>query len=99
MFKQEKMLKQVKRQRGQGMTEYIVIVALIGLASILVFSYFGNAISGQAAQMTSQIAGNNTQTGQGQANTDAGNANTSLANQAGLDNYYDKNHSVSGGKP
>jgi Flp pilus assembly pilin Flp len=35
-------------QRGQGMTEYIIIVALIAVAAIGVYSYFGQTIKGQA---------------------------------------------------
>lgn len=48
---------QMKRQLGQGMTEYIIIVALIALAAIAAFSYFGGSVRGQAAQMSMQVAG------------------------------------------
>jgi pilus assembly protein Flp/PilA len=33
-----------KRQRGQGMTEYIIIVAVIAILSIVVVTQFGNQI-------------------------------------------------------
>lgn len=33
-----------KQQRGQGMTEYIIIIALIVLAAIGVYSGFGDVI-------------------------------------------------------
>lgn len=46
-----------KKQRGQGMVEYIIIVALIALAAIAAFSYFGQAVRGQTAQMAEQISG------------------------------------------
>ena len=38
-----------KRQLGQGMTEYIIIVALVSVAAIGVYSAFGEAIRGQMA--------------------------------------------------
>lgn len=33
-----------RRQRGQGMTEYVIIVALVAIATIAVVSVFGNNI-------------------------------------------------------
>lgn len=35
-----------KRNRGQGMTEYIIIVALIAIAAIATVTLFGNNIRG-----------------------------------------------------
>lgn len=32
---------QLKKQRGQGMTEYILLVALIAIAAIAAVKYFG----------------------------------------------------------
>ena len=46
-----------KNQLGQGMTEYIIIVALVAVAAIGVYSAFGNAIKSQMAVMTGEIAG------------------------------------------
>jgi Flp pilus assembly pilin Flp len=46
-----------KRQLGQGMTEYIIIVALIAVAAIGVYSFFGEAIRGQMAGMTNELSG------------------------------------------
>lgn len=37
------------RQRGQGMTEYIIIVALIAIAAIGSFRYFGQTARSQVA--------------------------------------------------
>lgn len=45
------------RQRGQGMTEYIIIVALIAVAAIGVYSYFGQTIKAQTSAMTQEMAG------------------------------------------
>lgn len=45
------------RQCGQGMTEYIIIVALIAIAAIAVYSFFGDTIRGQMGAMTQELAG------------------------------------------
>ncbi|RBP51388.1 pilus assembly protein [Arenicella xantha] len=45
------------RQNGQGMTEYIIIVALIAIAAIGVYSQFGKAIRGQMSGMTQELGG------------------------------------------
>ena len=37
-------LKSLKQQKGQGMTEYIIIVALIAVSAIGVYSLFGQTI-------------------------------------------------------
>jgi len=44
-------------QRGQGMTEYIIIVALIAIASITVVSFFGGTVRNQMAGMASELSG------------------------------------------
>jgi type IV pilus assembly protein PilA len=52
-----------RQQRGQGMTEYIIITALIAIAAITVFAAFGDVIRGQTAQMASELAGDHGTTG------------------------------------
>jgi len=46
-----------KRQFGQGMTEYIIIVALIAIAAIGVYSQFGKGVRSQMAGMTQELSG------------------------------------------
>ena len=48
------------RQLGQGMTEYIIIVALIAVAAIGVYQAFGSIVRGQTAAAASTLAGNAT---------------------------------------
>jgi len=48
---------QRKLQHGQGMTEYIIIVALIALASIAGVKFFGSAVQGSFAGMTAVLGG------------------------------------------
>jgi len=66
------------RQRGQGMTEYIIIVALIAIASITVVSFFGgtvrNQVAGMATELSGQNAGDQIQAAKDAADTAAGDA-------------------------
>jgi len=45
------------RRRGQGMTEYIIIVALIAIAAIGVITIFGDNIRDLFAGATNALAG------------------------------------------
>lgn len=46
-----------KRKKGQGMTEYIIIVGLIALSAIVIVSLFGQQIKAGFASMTRSISG------------------------------------------
>jgi Tfp pilus assembly protein PilV len=46
-----------KRQRGQGMTEYIIVVALVAVAAIAVYQLFGQVVRSQTAAMARELAG------------------------------------------
>ena len=45
------------RHRGQGMTEYIIIVALIAVAAIAVYQFFGQTIRSQMSAIANEVAG------------------------------------------
>jgi len=45
------------KQRGQGMTEYVIVVALVAIAAIAVFQLFGQVIRSQTAAMAKELAG------------------------------------------
>ena len=60
-----------KRMLGQGMTEYIIIVALIAIAAIGVFSQFGNVVRGQVGAMAAELGGTSGKTSNNNA-TQAG---------------------------
>jgi Flp pilus assembly pilin Flp len=49
------------RQRGQGMTEYIIIVALMAVAAIGVYSYFGQTVRNQTAALATEVSGQDSQ--------------------------------------
>ena len=44
-------------QLGQGMTEYIIIVALIAIGAIGVYQAFGSIVRGQTSVAASTLAG------------------------------------------
>lgn len=82
-------MKRYCRQLGQGMTEYIIIVALIAIAAIAAYSFFGDTLRNQVGGMASEMAG---QSG-GTAVKDAGSSATATASQgtpATLPTYTDK---------
>lgn len=69
------------RQTGQGMTEYIIIVALIAVAAIGVYAMFGQTIRHQTAALASEMSG---KTDESQNNINrAGNASGQATNKAG----------------
>lgn len=54
---QNAQIKALRRQRGQGMTEYIIVVALVAIAAIAVYQLFGQVIRSQTAAMAKELAG------------------------------------------
>ncbi|HWT73024.1 MAG TPA: pilus assembly protein [Oxalicibacterium sp.] len=85
------------RQAGQGMTEYIIIVALIAVAAIGVYSMFGQTIRGQVAGLAGEVAGTGASAGKATASTAAGNAATKAAEGKGMASYDSGNAPSSGG--
>jgi Flp pilus assembly pilin Flp len=49
----------MKGKRGQGMTEYIVIVGLVGIAAISMFMAFGEQIGNGLDALGHQLSGDN----------------------------------------
>jgi Flp pilus assembly pilin Flp len=50
-------MKKYLKQLGQGMTEYIIIVALIAIAAIAVYTIFGDVVREQVGGMAAELAG------------------------------------------
>lgn len=67
-----------KRIKGQGMTEYIIIVALIAIAAIGAFTLFGKTARNQVAAMASELGGTESSAAVATA-TAAGTAATAMA--------------------
>ncbi len=51
------MQKRRHMQRGQGMTEYIIVVALVAVSAIAVYQMFGQVVRSQTAAMAKELAG------------------------------------------
>jgi Flp pilus assembly pilin Flp len=81
-------LSQFKRkQRGQGMTEYIVIVALIAVAAIAVYQFFGQTIRSQTAGIAKEVSGQSASADITNAKTAATAATAEGTKKKGLDAY------------
>lgn len=50
-------IKSRARQLGQGMTEYIIIVALIAISAIVVYNLFGSTVREQVGGMAAELGG------------------------------------------
>lgn len=57
LFSHARSGKLLARQSGQGMTEYIIIVALVAVAAIGVYQYFGQVMRSQTAAVAKELAG------------------------------------------
>jgi len=79
------------RQAGQGMTEYIIIVALIAVAAIGVYSMFGQTIRGQVAGLAGEVAGTGGAAAIAGAKANAASAATKAAENKGMGDYNKSN--------
>ncbi len=68
--------KQFRKARGQGMTEYIIIVALIAIAAIGVITLFGDNIRKLFGASAAALAGNSNVANDGQSSNDTLNKKT-----------------------
>ena len=80
-----------KRQFGQGMTEYIIIVALIAVAAIGVYSLFGKTVRNQVAGMAGEVAGTGGASAISAAGAAAGSAAASANQNKGMASYNQGN--------
>lgn len=84
-------LSALKNQRGQGMTEYIIIVALIAVAAIGTFRYFGQTARQQAAAAATEVSGGDGSTQTTGAQTAATNANAQAAKNKSMGTFTGNN--------
>jgi Flp pilus assembly pilin Flp len=75
------------RQFGQGMTEYIIIVAVVAIAAIAVFEFFGQSIRNQAAGIVTEISGQSASKEIQGAQAAAQGADQDAAKSKGLSTY------------
>ena len=78
-----------RRASGQGMMEYIIIVALIAIAAIGVYSAFGKTVRNQTAGIAKELSGKEADTAlaKDSANSAAGRANDSQKEGMSQYNY------------
>ena len=75
------------KQRGQGMTEYIIIVALIAIAAIGVYSFFGQTVRQQTAGMAQELSGKKATNEIKGAQDASKDASTDAAKKKGMGDY------------
>jgi Flp pilus assembly pilin Flp len=76
------------KESGQGMTEYIVIVALIAVAAIAVVGFFGDVVRTQFYNMTAALAGSSSHSDAGKFVKKA----EKEKNQRGMDDFSSSVH-------
>jgi len=50
-------MKRTTKQFGQGMTEYIIIVALVAIAGIAAYSFFGGTLRSSLGGVAAELSG------------------------------------------
>ncbi|MBL4672395.1 MAG: hypothetical protein JKX81_09060 [Arenicella sp.] len=85
----------IQKQKGQGLSEYIIIVALIAVAAIGAVGFFGGTVSNQVAAMAQEMSGQNADTEIDAAGTSA-DSSASSAGPRGLADYNEGNSNNSG---
>ena len=76
-----------KKSLGQGMTEYIIIVALIAVAAIGVYAMFGKTVRTQMAGVTNELSGTSAKANITAAKAEAVKATATAAKSTDLGNY------------
>lgn len=79
--------KRIGNRRGQGLTEYIIIVALVAIAAIGVVNIFGNQLRNQFSTIIQAMAGQSRT-----VDTSATGKLSSQTNQRTLADYAAKNN-------
>jgi len=78
------------KQAGQGMTEYIIIVALIAVSAIAVTQLFGTTVRSQMGAIAKEVGGDNATTTIDEAKAAGGAAATAAAKKRSLSTYGDQ---------
>ncbi|RTE87409.1 MULTISPECIES: Flp family type IVb pilin [Gammaproteobacteria] len=81
----------VIKSSGQGMTEYIVILALVVVSAIGVYSLFGKTLRNQIAGVAQEISGQSANDSLSEAQDAADDAEDSAAEDYGLADYDESN--------
>jgi Flp pilus assembly pilin Flp len=84
------------RQLGQGMTEYIIIVALIAVSAIAVYASFGKTIRTQTVGLAHEMSGTDSTTDVNNAKDAAARAQTDAAKDKGMGAYGNSGNTDAG---
>lgn len=84
------------KQRGQGMVEYVIIVAVIAVAAIGVFGFLGDTIQNQTAGLAAEISGGSAQANIAASQQAATDANAAAATHKSLANYNQNSQTAAG---
>ena len=76
-----------RAQRGQGMTEYVIIVALVAIAAIAVFTFFGDTMRSQVGGMAKELSGQSASSSIQDAKDRADSAKTEGSKRKDMDEY------------
>jgi len=74
-------------QRGQGMTEYIIITALIAIAAIAAVTYFGGTARAQIGGMARELSGQSASEDISRAKNEGDQAHAEGAQEKTLSSY------------
>ena len=85
------------RQRGQGMSEYIIITALVAVAGIGLFAAFGDTLQNQMAGMSMEMSGQSGSQDIQDAQSSATTAQTRAAQADSLATYNQQTNAGGGG--
>ncbi len=86
-MKRSIVIPKAQKGRGQGMTEYLIIVALIAITGIAVFSFFGQTLRHQMAGISLELSGKKANTEIQGAQTTAGQGVTAAGKQKDMSDY------------
>ena len=79
------MKKSLRHKRGQGMTEYIIIVAIVAIGAILIVSLFGRQIKDVFSRITGTLGG--TDAGGGDAATITSDSGTEASDKESMQQF------------
>ena len=75
--------------RGQGLTEYIIIVALVAVAAIWAASFFGDTVKANFVALGSELTGAAQYDAEAETNGALQRAQTTVTTETDLGNYSD----------
>ncbi len=80
-------MKRFTRQLGQGMTEYIIIVALVAIVGIAAYSFFGGTLRSSLGGVAAELSGGDNSAALTQAQGQAGKTTAEGKEQKTLATY------------